>query len=80
MAWAAAVRHTGKGCAQMRLLYLELGGNVIAYSSIFRVQLEPARMKQLHGFCLGQNVAHTDNNTRCRTVSPCIQQASKISL
>ena len=79
MAWAAAVRHTDKGCVQMRMSYCELGGDGIAYSSIFRVQLEPARIKQLHGLCLGQNVAHEDSNTRCRTVSPHNQQAAKRS-
>jgi len=80
MAWAAAVRHTDKGCVQMRSHYLQLNGDGIAYSSIFRVQLEPASMKQLHGLCLGQNVAHADSNTRCRTIGPFTQQAAKNSL
>lgn len=64
----------------MRLPYLELDGNVVAYSSIFRVQLEPARMKQLHGLRFGQNVAHAESNTRCRTIGPRTQQAAKSSL
>jgi len=59
--------------------YCELGGDGIACSSIFRFQLEPARMKQLHGLRFGQNVARTDSNTRCRTVSPHNQQAAKRS-
>jgi len=80
MAWAAAVRHTDKSCVQMMLQYLELDGNGIAYSSIFRVQLEPARMKQLHGLRFGQNVAHAESNTRCRTINPHTQQAAKRSL
>jgi hypothetical protein len=65
---------------QMSMSYLELDSNGIAYSSIFRFQLEPARMKQLHSFCLGQNVARTHSNIRCRTVGPCNQQAAKSSL